>query len=79
VKVLFSDKASMNEGAEDSPSEVGEEDSMPWGAFNPYFSFLKQKDNKNFDCICKPCQPVKRVISVSYSTSQNLKSHLKVS
>jgi len=54
---------------------MSDDEEMPFGAFNATYSFVKQVDEKNFNAKCKKCGEVKKC---AFSSSSNLRSHLKV-
>jgi len=74
----------MNEQEEGTGDEAAGTDgddggNMPWSNFNKLFKYLKEKDEFNFFAECNTCPDNLKLVSVHKSSSQNLKSHLKVS
>jgi len=56
--------------------DINDDVNMTWACFNPFFAYVKEKDAKNFTARCRLCNEEK---SCNVTSSNNLKSHLKVS
>jgi len=73
----------MSEGESESATGTASggaaEDSteMPCAEFNMFYSFVKEVDQLNYKAKCKLCP--NKTLSVSYSSRNNLRSHLIVS